>query len=114
MVETEFSQALLGALRGEHRLWAEAGNRSGARFTDFQDTRAKICAAVLAKPGMTLRQVVSTVETHWGNSAIAVQWIKALGRDDRLPGVRCERRGGIYRLYPVDVRDAKGAGRNGC
>lgn len=98
-------------LHPEQRTFAEAGNAKGQRFTPYQKWMRDVAAWVAEHPGKKPSQVVDAVPGPYGRRSAEI--IKATAIEGRIRGVRAERIGGIWRLYPseaaADAREAVSA-----
>jgi len=88
-------------LRPEHKIWAEAGNAEGKRYTPWSRTFRELAQLVKTYPrGLTVAGVLAKMDTHYASAATArgclIKWVD-LGR---VPGVRLEREGRTVKFYP--------------
>ncbi len=98
------SDRLRAALRPEHKTAAPAGHAGGSRWTPFRETAERVARAVAARPGITLKELLSDTSTHYRSVAAArsslTKWIEA----GVVKGVRLERDGKALRLWPEKAR----------
>lgn len=89
-------------LTEERRIVGEAGCAGGEYWTPFRKTCWIIRDAVQARPGETLREIVSTVATHYSTPGTARSSLAKLIERGVVAGVRSEiGADGKLRLYPV-------------
>lgn len=102
---------LLKALREEHKTFAQAGTDSGRRWTPFLDTCSKIRKRVEELPGIEMRELIASVETHYATPASARANIKVWAEAGKIPGVKIIRAGRRLRLYPEGHNTAQATAR---
>lgn len=94
---------LRATLHEEHKTFAPAGNATGARSTSFGRTCRAVASYVQRNPGVSLKQLLDEVETHYTSKSSAraslARWIDA----GKVAGVRLERDGKALRLLPAEV-----------
>lgn len=87
-------------LTDKHRDYARAGNAKGLRYTPFRATCDRVRERVTAAPGLTMKELVDGIETHYNSTKTArsalAKWIQA----GVVDGVRAERDGRALRLWP--------------
>ncbi len=86
------------------KTWAEAGNASGKRWSPFQETCKLVREVVEGSPGLTIREVVESVDHHYASTASARGSLLQWAREGALEGVvaMCgTKETGHYRLYPA-------------
>lgn len=93
------SKKILEVLTPEHKTFFVAGNAEGSRLTPFKRTCADIVKEVKMNPGITIKELMSTVKTHYATPATArvciTKWIGTKHID-----VRFEKVGKTLKLYP--------------
>lgn len=94
------------SLTERHRDYAMAGNAKGLRYTPFRATCDRVREYVQARPGVTMKDLVKGVETHYHSSSTARSALAKWIQRGIVQGVRAERDGRVLRLYPA----AGGAG----
>jgi hypothetical protein len=91
------------ALDNANPMYAEAGNSTGRRWTPFQATCAQVRKHALTSPGISLKELVDNVKTHYSSPITAraciAQWVLA----GKVEGIRLERRGRAWTVWPVDI-----------
>ena len=96
------NDAMIKTLTPEHKVYAEAGNANGKRLTPFKQTCRKVWNVVKLKPGISMKELIDRIDTHYSSTACArsclAQWIQA----GKVGGVRAERNGRLLRLYPTE------------
>lgn len=93
---------ILDACCEEHKTYCEAGSANGGHYTPFKRTCDRILNAVRRKPGMSIKELVESVDHHYASSASARQSIPRWIEADKIGGVRLERDGKFLRVYPVE------------
>jgi len=92
--------SLLKILTPEHKTFAEAGNNRGERWSPFQQTCTYLRRVVEQQPGLTMRDAVGSIKTHYSSPATAraclLRWVEA----GIVEGVRLEREDNQLKLYP--------------
>ncbi|HEX7901905.1 MAG TPA: hypothetical protein VF950_29370 [Planctomycetota bacterium] len=88
-------------LTEKHKTYAAPGNADGRRYTPFRRTCEAVAAAVAARPGLPLAELLDLVQTHYLNRASARTCLPRWIREGIVPGVRLERDGRALRLYPA-------------
>lgn len=95
-------QTTLKMLHSGYQTSAKAGAPSAAgRWTPFAQTCRFLHQEVLKEPGLSVKDAMSRIKHHYASEASArssmLSWIEA----GRMPGVRAERDGKLFRLFPV-------------
>lgn len=89
-----------GTLTPAHKDFASAGNSQGLHWTPFQQTCLHVRRAVEECPGITMKELIGSIKTHYASPASAraslLHWIEA----GKVAGVRLEREGKNLRLHP--------------
>jgi hypothetical protein len=91
-------------LREEHKTFAEAGNANKLRWSPFQQTCADVRKYVEQHPGVTLKQLVDSVKTHYHSPQTARICIAKYVEMGVLKGVCKELDGKSLRFYPDEQR----------
>ncbi len=78
----------------------EAGTNRGGYWTEFKGTAGRVAAFVRRKPGCTLRELVDSIEHHYGSDSSARTRIGSLAEQGVFKGVRVERDGKRILLFP--------------
>lgn len=91
-------------LREEHKTFLAAGTASGRRWTPFMQTCRSVAEAVRLAPGITLKELVAPGAYHYANRGSAVSGIAHWVAEGKIAGVRLERDGKKFRLYPTEAR----------
>lgn len=103
-LEPEFRRKVMpflrNAIRPEHKEYARAGSSRGGHFTPFKGTCGRVKRYIDEHPGATMKQLLAEVETHYASSASARSNLVAMIEKGIVPGVRLERDGKQWRLYP--------------
>lgn len=62
-----------------HKTWAKAGNARGSRYTPFQHTKDNLIHEVKKHPGITIKELILSIDHHYNSEASAkgsiLQWI---------------------------------------
>jgi len=99
--------AMRSVLREEHKTYAEAGNSRGDRYTPFQATCDQVRALLKIRPGVTMKELVGSIQHHYASTATArsslAHWIQA----GVIQGVRAEKDGRALRVYLEEGPDAR-------
>lgn len=96
-----FTRRLLDGLREEHKTFAVAGSSLGKRYTPFRATCDAVRREVERQPGITMKELIDAVPTHYAHAASARSSLYKNIIDDLVDGVRLEREGRLIRLYPT-------------
>ncbi len=94
------SDALIAALRPEHRTHAQAGSPSGGHWTPFKDTCAQLLELANASPGISVAEAVGKIRHHYRNNGSATRSISKWGSRKKIPGVAVEFKGGKAYILP--------------
>jgi hypothetical protein len=82
-----------------HKTFAEAGNALSLRLSPFKVTCENVLRAAKGTPGLTMTEVIRSIEHHYSSSASArcslLKWIQA----GEVPGVEARLQDGRYRIY---------------
>jgi len=87
-------------LRPEHQTYAEAGNANGKRWTPFRQTSDNALRIVQQKPGITLKELVDAIETHYRRKTTARACLSKWIRRGVIKGIEMRREGRKLRIYP--------------
>lgn len=93
--------ALARRLAPEHKTHARAGT-NGGRWTPFRSTCEQVEAAVRARPGITVKEVVEEIKHHYRTGASARSSIAHWIFHGKIAGVRFDQDTGT--LQPTGVR----------
>jgi hypothetical protein len=99
---------VIDQLRPEMQTYSEAGNPGARRFTAFKGTVAAVQAAVVAAPGVPLKDLVRSIGHHYPGPAAARSGIRSALDRGLIPGVVGRVEGGLLRLYPATLTEAGG------
>ena len=88
-------------LTESHKTFAPAGNANGLRLTPFTATCQSIADTVARQPGLTIKELLSQVNTHYQSTATARSCIAHWAAVGKIRGVRVEREAKQFRLYPA-------------
>jgi len=95
-------------LRDEHKTYAKAGNAHSRRLSAFKATCLAVRRVVDAEPGITLKDLLSKIETHYASTATARSCLAKWGQAGDIEGVRVLREGKVIRLYPAEGGETVG------
>ncbi|MCI0489371.1 MAG: hypothetical protein L0229_22490 [Blastocatellia bacterium] len=98
-----YVERLRAALVPERKIFAEAGNAEGKRWTPFQQTCMNVRDAVTGNPGLTIKELVDGISTHYHAPSTARSCLKKWIEAGKVKGVRIEKDGRVLRLYPDDA-----------
>jgi hypothetical protein len=87
-------------LTDAHRTYAEAGNADGRRWSPFKETCDRVRMAVERQPGITMKELLDGITTHYASTASAKSSIAYWARQGKIDGVRCELDGRRLRFFP--------------
>jgi hypothetical protein len=93
-------EQIRAALRPEHKTYAKAGSARGGYWTPFRQTCHYLREAVEKQPGVTLRDAIANIQTHYSSPQTARSSLPSLIEKGVVRGVRLEREGRALRLYP--------------
>ena len=96
-------QGLRKTLCPEHQTWAKAGNARSERYSPFKATSRSVADFVRQHPGVTFKEMLAQVSTHYQSSATARSSLKYWIERGKVPGVRLQQDGRLLKLYPVEV-----------
>jgi hypothetical protein len=88
------------ALCEEHKTFAAAGNAECRRWSPWRATCEELRKSVERAPGMSLKEAIESIETHYHSQASARSSLSHWLQVGKIDGVRCERDGRYLRLYP--------------
>jgi hypothetical protein len=94
------SHLVLPQLKPGHKTHAQAGTAHGGRYTKFRATCEAIRAAVERDPGITMKELLDRVKTHYASAATARATLPRRIEDNLVPGVKIHRQGRLIELYP--------------
>jgi len=84
----------------EHKTYAKAGNSKSSRWTPFQSTCINILATVQRSPGISMKDLVKTTQTHYSCPSTARTCLARWIRKGVVPGVMLKKEGRFLRIYP--------------
>lgn len=90
-------------LRPEHQTWAKAGNNRSERYSPFKATCRAVADYVLANPGVSLKELVENIPTHYHTTATARSCLKIWIESGNVKGVQMKREGRLIKLYPIEA-----------
>ena len=76
-----------------------AGNAESRYWTPFKETVRRARMHISVNQGCTVKDLVDSIRHHYASSASARQYLVEHILEGRLPGVRAEKDGKIWRLY---------------
>lgn len=79
----------------------EAGSKGGGHWTSFRQTCINMERVVRDNPGITMKELMGKVEHHYRSSSTARSCILKWLQDSKIPGVRFEKQGRAFMLYPI-------------
>lgn len=91
-------------LRDEHKTWAQAGNANRGHFTPFKDTCRNVRNMVTQQPGITMKELIDRVPTHYSSSSTARSALAKWIQRGVVKGVESRRDGRYLRLYPIQEK----------
>jgi hypothetical protein len=96
----------LTALNPQQKTAAKAGSRGGY-YTPFRETCRKVLDTVTATPGITMKELLGKIETHYSSVSTARSTLAKRIEENLVPGVKVIREGRLIRLYPVGLGSSK-------
>lgn len=103
---------IMNILTEKHKTFALAGNSEGKRWTPFQQTCSNILREVTKCPGITLKELISKITTHYGSTATARICIAKWADEGAINGVCVKRNGRLIKLYPIEKTELSGDKNN--
>lgn len=95
---------LVATLHPLHAVMGEAGNAESRFYTPFRHTCDSARAALLAAPGLCVRELVGRIAHHYTSDKVArsslLKWI----RIGKVPGIEARAEGNAVRLFATDTR----------
>lgn len=88
-------------LREEQKTFCEAGGNRGGHFSPFKATCREVAGAVANRPGLTMKELLSTISHHYGSDATARACIAKWAEAGSISGVKVQRVGKHLTLHPV-------------
>jgi hypothetical protein len=88
-------------IRPEHKAYAKAGTNVGGHYTPFKQTCRALLTVVKERPGLTMKEAIDSIATHYASKASARSNLAAWIADGKVPGVALDRTDGQVRLVPV-------------
>jgi len=85
------------------KTFAEAGNPNGQRWTPFQETCHKILREVEKQPGLTMRELLERINTHYNSISTARTAIVNWAKQGVIDGVCVRYEGRKIRLFPTST-----------
>jgi hypothetical protein len=95
---------LKNSLNETQKTYAKAGNSCGSRWTPFQETCRSIRAVVSTRPGISMKDLLATIRTHYRTTATARSCIAKWAEAGAVKGVVLKRDGRELRLYPEELK----------
>lgn len=92
---------LRAALRPEQKTALAAGSQHGERFTPWRETCQRVAREATAKPGIELRELITSIRHHYASNASARACLKDWIAKGKVPGVRLEAEGKLLRVFPA-------------
>lgn len=87
-------------LKEEHKVWAEAGNAEGKRYTPFQDTCGQILREVKqSSGGLTIKELIGKIKHHYATPESAKVSLLHWGQKGLIKGVMVKRDKNNLRFY---------------
>lgn len=89
-------------LTERHKTFARAGNSHGLYYTPFKATCERVAAAVKKTPGITMKELIGSIETHYHTTSTARSSLAKWIEKGIVEGVRLKRDGRALKLYPTN------------
>lgn len=88
-------------LRPEQKTMLAAGSKGGGYYTEFRGTCNMLRDYARLHPGATMREAVQNIHHHYASGAGARAHLTALIERGVIEGLRLERAGKEWRVYPT-------------
>jgi hypothetical protein len=95
-------------VRPEHKVFAKAGSANGGYFTPFKNTCNQVVYTVKDRPGLTLKDLIDSIDHHYHSTATANSSIKHFIENGVIPGVEVRKEGRYLRIYPTGGEPSNG------
>lgn len=95
------AKALRDSLNEKHKTYAQAGNADGRHWSPFKQTCDDIRVAVATSPGITMKDLLERITTHYRSLATARSSIVFWARHGKIKGVEVRREGRRLTLHPT-------------
>lgn len=89
-IPAERTSRLRGMLCDATRTYAQAGNNEGKFWSAFKATVDEVQRAVKAKPGLTTKELIGSIQHHYSSDSTARSVLLKWLRWGKIPGVRGE------------------------
>lgn len=93
------SYYITNSLTEQHKTWAKAGNANGNRYTPFQHTKDNLIREVRKNPGITLKQLIKSIDHHYASEASAKGSLLSWIHQGVINEVELRREGRQYKIY---------------
>lgn len=87
------------------KTWAPAGNANGSRWTPFAQTCRNVAEAVRQRPGLSVKDLIASVETHYATPASARSCVLKWAEAGYIDGVQVRREGRRIGLFPIATEE---------
>lgn len=94
------------SLTEHHKTYAKAGNSDGRRWTPFRHTCYQLERAVAEKPGMSLKELIESVDHHYSSDSSAKACISRLAQQGVIEGLVVKREGRKLAFYPPEREES--------
>ena len=101
-----FRTRIVATLSPLHEHYAEAGNADSHYLTAFRLTCDRLRVVAEARPGLTMRDAVESIQHHYTSDKVARSALLGWVRAGKVAGIRAEVEAGKARLYPSTVDPA--------
>lgn len=99
LMRKALSHYLRDVLTEDHKTFCAAGSSGGGHYTPFKATCREIIKAVSNKPGITMKELLNTIDTHYQTTATARSCIFNYLRKGIIKGIRLDESKRPARLY---------------
>lgn len=90
---------LLDSLNDGHKIYAEAGNNEGKRWSPFKETCLQIYRYVRVNEGCTLKDVLNSVNHHYASTATARSCIPKWAEAGKIDRIKIVKEDGKWKFY---------------
>lgn len=88
-------------LHNEQKTWAQAGSKSGNRYTKFKGTVNQIYEYLKLHPGSTLKEIIKNIHHHYSKDSTAQSAISAWIRNGVIKNIDIKLENKFYHYYYV-------------
>ncbi len=94
------AKAIMADLCEEQKTFAKAGNNNSRFYSPYQRTCDQIRKVVKLRPGISLKELVSSIDHHYASIASARGSISFWAQKGKISGIEAKKESGRILLYP--------------